>query len=77
MPEESEMHTAVVNRTPSGQLLGICVAIPAEIVEPFADKDSIRFEITAVEEGILLKVIGVVGGALKKKQDVGFVAHQS
>lgn len=51
------MQTAAVNRTPNGQLLGICVAIPAEIVEPFADKESIRFEITTTEDGIMLKVV--------------------
>jgi len=51
------MHTAVVNRTPSGQLLGICVAIPAEIVEPFADKESIRLEMTTTEDGIMLNVV--------------------
>ena len=46
-----------VQRTAAGKLLGFCLAIPAEFVEDYADKETIRFEVTATDEGITLKVV--------------------
>lgn len=51
---------AAVQRTPNGSSLGICVAIPAEIVERFVDADtsSLRFEIERLPAGIHLRLVG-------------------
>jgi len=45
-----------VQRTPNGTLLGLCVAIPAEIVDRFVDDDtqSLRFGIERLPAGIHL-----------------------
>jgi hypothetical protein len=56
--EASKMQTEVaVQRTATGKLLGLCIAIPAESVEDYADKETIKFEITTVEDGFMLKVV--------------------
>jgi len=51
----SEVQTAAVQRTAAGELLGICIAIPAKIVELYADRENIKFEITDTKEGDTLE----------------------
>lgn len=47
---------AAVQRTPTGQLLGLCLAIPAEVVEDYADRESIKFEVIPTNDGFMLMV---------------------
>jgi hypothetical protein len=48
-----------VQRTPNNTLLGVCAAIPAEIVERFIDDDtgSLRFSVDRLPAGIHFKLV--------------------
>ena len=52
------MQTMKIQRAPNGRVLGACVAIPAEIMERYADREHVEFEITDVIGRIMLKVVG-------------------
>lgn len=51
------MQTMKIQRAPNGRVLGACVALPAEIMERYANREHVEFEITDVIGGIMLKVV--------------------
>lgn len=48
------MQTVKVQKAANGRVLGACVAMPAEIMERYADREYIKFEITDVLGEIML-----------------------
>jgi len=52
------MQTVKVQKAANGRILGSCVCIPAEIMERYADREYVEFEMTDVIGGIMLKVVG-------------------
>lgn len=51
------MPTMKIQKAANGRGLGPCVSIPAEIMERYADREYVEFEITDVIGGIMLKVV--------------------